>query len=192
MFRNGWAPELSNIQLPNIWDEFARGFVSFYISGPWNIGEFRRREPQLDGRWMTAPLPGPDGQGTGAAGGSSLVIWRSSKHSRLAWQLVEFLSAVPQQQTFYALTGDLPPRRSAWRDAALAGDAAARAFREQLERARPTPKVPEWERIVNEMQLAAERVVRGREPPDQALRELDARTDAILEKRRWMLARRAP
>ena len=66
------------------------------------------------------------------------------------------------------------------------------AFHEQLERAKPTPKVPEWERIVNEMQLAAERVVRGHQNVDQVLRDLDAQTDAILEKRRWMLAKQTP
>jgi len=192
MFAHGWAPELSNIQMPNVWDEFARGFVTFYISGPWNIGEFLRREPQLTGRWTTAPLPGPDGVGTGAAGGSSLVIFRGSRQTRLAWELVESLSATAQQQKFYALTGDLPPRRSAWEDPKLAGDEYARAFRDQLERAKPTPKVPEWERIVNEMQLAAERIVRGHESVDHVLEQLDARTDAILEKRRWILAGRAP
>ncbi len=47
MFRQQWAPKLSNTQLPNIWDEFARGYLAFYISGPWNIGEFKRREPRL-------------------------------------------------------------------------------------------------------------------------------------------------
>ena len=30
------------------------------------------------------------------------------------------------------MTGDLPPRRSAWRDPALANDVHARAFRDQL------------------------------------------------------------
>jgi multiple sugar transport system substrate-binding protein len=192
MFAHGWAPELSNIQMPNVWDEFARGFVTFYISGPWNIGEFLRREPQLTGRWATAPLPGPDGAGTGAAGGSSLVIFHGTRNAQLAWELVEFLSATQQQQKFYALTGDLPPRRSAWQDPKLAGDDYARAFRDQLERARPTPKVPEWERIVNEMQLAAERIVRGHESVDRTLEDLDARTDVILEKRRWILAGRTP
>ena len=91
----------------------------------------------------------------------------------------------------YALAdiGNLPPRRSAWRDERLAGDPHARAFRDQLERARPAPKIPEWERIVNEMQLVAEQVVRGRLDVDQAGRELDRRIDVMLEKRRWMLAR---
>jgi multiple sugar transport system substrate-binding protein len=191
MFDQQWAPMLSNIQLPNIWDELARGFVTFYISGPWNIGEFQRREPQLQGRWMTAPLPGPDGVGTGAAGGSSLVIFHASSKRQIAWQLAEYLSGIAQQREFYALTGDLPPRRSAWEFPLLQQDAYARAFHEQLERARPTPKVPEWERIVNQMQLTADRIVRGHEPVDPALADLDARTDAILEKRRWMLARKA-
>ena len=62
-------------------------------------------------------------------------------------------------------------------------------FRDQLERARPAPPVPEWERIVNEMQLVAEQMVRGKLSVDQAAAEMDRRADAILEKRRWMLSR---
>jgi len=94
------------------------------------------------------------------------------------------------QRRFHALTGDLPPRRATWSDGGLVDDAYARAFREQLERARPAPKVPEWERIANEMRVVAERAVRGLVSIDDAVTELDARTDRILEKRRWLLARR--
>jgi multiple sugar transport system substrate-binding protein len=56
---------------------------------------------------------------------------------------------------------------------------------------KPAPMVPEWERIADEMQLVAERAARGEWSVDEAVRELDARTDRILEKRRWMLARGA-
>jgi multiple sugar transport system substrate-binding protein len=141
---------------------------------------------------MTAPLPGPDGPGASTAGGSSLVIFRSSRHAAAAWRLIEYLSQPAVQVRFYALTGNLPPRRSAWRDAQLA-DPYARAFLEQLERARPAPKVPEWERIVREMQLTAEQVVRAGADIDQATSALDHRVDAMLAKRRWMLVRgRAP
>jgi hypothetical protein len=38
-------------------------------------------------------------------------------------------------------------------DPLLAGDVYAKAFLDQLERARPAPKIPEWERIASEMQL---------------------------------------
>jgi multiple sugar transport system substrate-binding protein len=191
-FARGWAPPMSNTQISNVWDEFGNGLFAFYISGPWNIGEFKRRlPPEMAGRWGTLPLPGVSGPGGGAAGGSSLAIFHSSRHKTLAWQVAEFLSNVPQQQRFFTLTGDLPARRSAWSFAGLANDEYAKAFREQLELVKATPKVPEWERIANEMQLAAERVVRGGVPIDNALRDLDASVDAILAKRRALLASRA-
>ena len=76
-------------------------------------------------------------------------------------------------------------------DEHLQTDVYARAFRDQLERVKPAPKVPEWERIANELRLVTERAVHGELSVDQAAHELDARADAILEKRRWMLARGA-
>ena len=190
MFRADLAPPMSNMQISNVWDEFAHGFFSFYITGPWQIGEFKRREPDLAGRWTTAPLPGFEGRAGGAAGGSSFAIFRSSPNKKIAWELAEFLSSVPNQEKFYALTGDLPARRSAWEFPQLAQDEYAHAFREQLEHVVPSPKVPEWERIAQDMRLMAERVIRGGVPIDTALRDFDAKTDEILAKRRALLAAR--
>lgn len=190
MFERGLAPPASNNEIANVWNEFSRGYFSFYISGPWQIGEFRRRlAPELQQAWATAPLPGPDGPGASIAGGSSLALFRRSKNKEAAWALVRYLSRPAVQQRFYALTGNLPPRRASWAAEALAGDPKVRAFAEQLERVRPAPQVPEWERIATELRLVTERVVRGDIDPAQAPAELDARTDRMLEKRRWMLAR---
>ncbi|TYT23669.1 sugar ABC transporter substrate-binding protein [Luteimonas viscosa] len=186
-FEQGWAPRMSDTQISNVWDEFFRGSFAFYLSGPWNIREFRRREPEgMAGTWGTMPLPGPDGPGAGIAGGTSLVLFRTSERKQAAWKLVEFLSRPGNQQRFHAQTGNLPPRRSTWEHPALAQDELARAFRDQLERVRPTPQVLEWERIGQEMRLATERVVRGGQSQERAVAELDARVDAILEKRRWV------
>jgi multiple sugar transport system substrate-binding protein len=190
MFRNDWAPAVGGAQISNVWTEFGNGRFAFYISGPWNIGEFKRRLPaDRQNDWMTAPLPGPHGAGASTAGGSSLVIFGSSRRQQAAWRLVEYLSEPQVQLRLHELTGNLPPRRSAWRSEQLAGDRYARAFRDQLERVKPAPKVPEWERIVNEMQLAAEAVVRGRMDVEEATQALDRKVDAILEKRRWLLSR---
>ncbi|RRN80292.1 extracellular solute-binding protein [Pseudoxanthomonas sp. SGD-10] len=192
VFEQGWAPKVSETQISNVWDEFFRGSYAFYLSGPWNIREFRRRQPpQLEGQWGTMPLPGPHGPGAGIAGGTSLVLFRGSPRSEQAWKLVEFLSRPDIQQRFHALIGDLPPRRSAWEHPGLAGDPLAAAFRDQLERAKPAPKVLEWERIAQEMRLVTERVVRGGLAQDAAARELDARVDGILAKRRWIHERAA-
>ena len=187
VFEQGWAPPVSETQVSNVWDEFFRGNYAFYLSGPWNIREFRRRQPPgLEDAWGTMPLPGPDGPGAGIAGGTSLVLFRSSPRKEAAWQLVEFLSRPGIQQRFHAMIGNLPPRRSTWEHPALAQDELARAFRDQLERVRPTPQVLEWERIVQEMRLVTERVVRGGLSQEAALVELDARVDRILDKRRWV------
>jgi len=192
VFRDDLAPRMANTQVSNVWDEFARGLFAFYVTGPWNIGEFRRRLPaERQGDWAAAPLPGPDGPGVSTAGGSSLVIFGSSRRKDAAWKLIGFLSEPETMQRFHALTGDLPPRRSAWRAPALADDPPSQAFARQLERVRAAPKIPEWERIFQEMQLTAERVVQGREAPEAACRELDTRVDAMLEKRRWLRSRRA-
>ncbi len=189
-FRDGYAPALTGVDVSNVWNEFGRGYFAFYISGPWNIAEFRRRLPaSVQGEWATAPLPGPDGPGASIAGGSSLVVFRASQARVAAWQLIEYLSRPDVQLRFHELTGDLPPRRGPWREPPLADDVYARAFRDQLERVKPAPKVAEWERIANEMRLVAERAVSGQLSVDQAAKELDARADDILEKRRWMLAR---
>ncbi len=196
MFERGWAPPVSETQVSNMWEEFFKGNFAFYISGPWNIREFRKVAPAaLKDEWGTMALPGPDGPGAGIAGGTSLVLFRNrdadAARKQAAWKLIEYLSRPEVQVRFYGLIGDLPPRRSAWADPALRDDPLAAAFADQLERVEPTPKVLEWERIVQEMRLTTERVVRGGQPQDQAVRELDARVDAILEKRRWVQAREA-
>ncbi|MGA2711290.1 MAG: sugar ABC transporter substrate-binding protein [Steroidobacteraceae bacterium] len=189
MFRNRYAPSLRESEISNVWTEFGRGYFAFYISGPWDIDEFRRRLPAaLEGKWMTAPLPGRDGPGASIAGGSSLAVFRGSKHLDTAWQLIEFLSQPAVQRRFYTLTGDLPPRRSSWDVPEIAADPLTQAFRDQLERVKPRPKVAEWERIATEMQLMTERVVRGDLTVHEGVVELDARTDAILAKRRQLLA----
>jgi multiple sugar transport system substrate-binding protein len=193
MYERGLAPLTTSNQIANVWNEFGRGFFSFYISGPWNIGEFRRRLPaELQSAWKTAPLPGPSGPGASIAGGSSLVLFRRSKVKDAAWRVIEYLALPAVQRHLHAVTGNLPPRRATWEDPQLADDRYARAFFDQLERVRPTPKVPEWERIATEMRIVVERVVQGDLPAARAGAELDARADRILEKRRWMLERQGP
>lgn len=190
MYDQKLAPPATNNEVANLWNEFARGYFSFYISGPWQIGEFRRRLPaELQGAWATAPLPGPTGPGASVAGGSSLGVFKRSKRKDEAWALVEFLSRPATQQRFRALTGNLPPRRSAWAEPALAADAPSQAFRDQLERVKPVPQAPEWERIATELRLVLEKVVRGDIAAADMPAEMDRRADRLLEKRRWMLAR---
>ena len=106
-----------------------------------------------------------------------------------AWELLEFLSTPAIQRRFYELTGDLPPRRSSWQSGAIATDPYTQAFRTQLERLRTFPQVPEWEEIMQEMRIMAERVAQGQQDVDSAVNSFDVQVDDMLAKRRWMLER---
>jgi multiple sugar transport system substrate-binding protein len=194
VFREGLAPIVSYSQLGNAYQEFARGNIAMWMTGPWNLGEFRRRLSAAEQPlWMTAPLPAPDGSpwpGASFSGGSSLAVFRGSKHKAEAWKVIEFLSEPAVQARFYALTGDLPASRAAWDDPSLAGDPKARAFRTQVERVAAMPRVPEWEQIAQHMAERLEPAIRGRERLPETLAAIDRDVDRMLEKRRWMLARR--
>jgi multiple sugar transport system substrate-binding protein len=192
LFRSGLAPPLGNNDIVNPYQEFTRGRFAMWITGPWNLGEFRRRlPPEMQDRWMTAPLPGPSGDSSAVslAGGSSLVLFHRSARKPAAWRLIEFLSRPEQQLRFYQLTGDLPARTEVWRESGLADSAQSRAFWIQLHRVKPLPKVPESELIATKVYQSAEQVIRGGRGPGAALADLDREVDRILEKRRWVLQR---
>ncbi len=180
-------------QVTNVYQGLAEGFFAMYITGPWNIGEFRKRLPTaLQGQWMTAPMPGPDARtpGVSLAGGASLVIFKPSQKKAEAWKLIEYLAEAQQQLEFYRITGDLPAVREAWNDTSFTNNVYVQAFHRQLEHVVPTPKIPEWEQIAMKIQQYAEAVSLRRLPAAEALAALDRDVNLILEKRRWMLERR--
>ena len=207
LFEDGLAPPLDLSTLANLYQQFADGEFAMVVTGPWNLGEFRRRLAEDEQHlWATAPLPPPEEgmeyPGASLAGGSSLVVFRhpsedekdgeqAAARREAAWRWVEYLSAPEQQLRFQELTGNLPARRSVWKRSGLADDPKVAPFLVQLENAVPTPKVPEWERIATRVAQAAEQIVRGGRDLDEALAALDADVDRMLEKRRFLLDRQA-
>ncbi|RIL06378.1 MAG: hypothetical protein DCC71_06910, partial [Proteobacteria bacterium] len=193
-FERGFAARAGASATASVYRDFAEGWFCFYLSGPWNLGQMAERlPPALAGAWTTAPVPGRDDTrpGVSLAGGASLAIRAGSPRADAAWEWVEWLAAPAQQLALYRATGDLPSRRSAWRDPALAGDPRAQAFRVQLDSVRALPRVPEWERIAARISRASEAAIRGEASIDAALAALDADVDRILAKRRALLDRAA-
>jgi multiple sugar transport system substrate-binding protein len=192
-FEQGLAPPAGAGQVANLYQDFAAGFFTAFVTGPWNLGEMARRlPPALQDDWATAPIPALDAghPSVSIAGGACLAIRRGSPRRDAAFRFVEFLSEPAQQIAFHARTGDLPPRAAAWETPALRDDPRAAAFRAQLASLRPTPAIPEWERIAAAIAREAEALVRREATLDEVVARLDASADAILEKRRWLLARR--
>lgn len=180
-------------QVTNVYQAFADEYFVMYISGPWNINEFRKwMTGDLQDKWMTAALPGPDEStpGVSLAGGSSLVLNHKSKHKQAAWQFIEFLSEKETQIRFYRLLNDLPAIKEAWQDSSLKNDPFMNAFYKQFQHVVCTPKIPEWEQIAfSKIQQYAEFVSRNAMTVDEALAALNNDVDKILEKRRWLMGK---
>ncbi len=190
LYQNGYAARITHSEVTDLYSAFARGDYAFYITGPWNLGEFARRLPvAMQDKWSTALLPGPKGVGASSAGGASMCIPRLSRNKDKAFRFIEHICAERQQASFYTATGDLPSDQTVWPEVGLMQDKRSQAFYQQLNLARPVPKVPEWERIANEMVAALERIVRGLATLDGALEGLDAFAWTALAKRRTMLER---
>jgi multiple sugar transport system substrate-binding protein len=179
-------------QVTNVYQAFADEYFSIYISGPWNINEFKKRMTgDLADKWSTAPMPsktGEDYPGVSLAGGSSLVVFEKSEHKEEVWKFIEFLSEPSIQIEFYKLIYNLPAIKEAWEDSSIANNIYMKAFYEQFNHVVPTPKVTEWEQIAfAKVQQYAEIAVRGAMSIDNTLKNLDKDVDMILEKRRWLL-----
>lgn len=194
-FRRGLAPAASLNQIANMYQQFAAGEFAMTVTGPWNVGEFGRRlPPELEDAWDTAPMPAPDGKpwpGASLAGGASLALFRGSKHPDEAWKLIAYLTRRDNLIKLNELCGDLPPRASAWKEAKLGERPHFAAFEAQLQAAKATPLLPEWERIATLIGERLEASIRGRSTLDQTLEKLDTEVDRILEKRRHLLDLRA-
>ena len=149
--RTGWRRSPSVNDMPNPYQEFARGTFAMYITGPWNIGEFKRRLPRLaagtPGRRRRSPAPHGDSAGIRSPAAPASSCSAPPQHKAEAWQLIEYLSEPAQQLDFYAPDAAICRRASALATIAARDRRYAHAFSRQLDRVDATPKVPEWERI---------------------------------------------
>lgn len=179
-------------QVTNVYQAFEQEFFAMYISGPWNIPEFKKWMKDSTGeKWGTMPIPGKQSSpGVSLAGGSSLVMFKSSNVKPEVWKFIEFLSSKKTQLEFYRVTNNLPAVRSAWDEPVFRDDPFIKSFYEQFQHVIPTPKIAEWEQIVfSKLQQYAEYAARGTMTSKEAMKEMDKGVDIILEKRRWMLSR---
>jgi multiple sugar transport system substrate-binding protein len=193
IYRRGFAPAESSSRVANLYQQFGAGEFVMFISGPWDVGNLRDRLPrELQSKWSTTPLPAPDGTpypGVSLSGGSSLVISSHTKKQDACWKLIEFLSRPEIQIRFYELSGDLPAHRAAWSTPKLANDPQIAAFRTQLDHTAALPRIPEWENVATSIFEHGQAAALGRYDARQAALALDKKVTAMLEKRRWVLAR---
>ena len=186
IFDLGLSPRVTGAEAGDTYIGLRRGWFAILPSDAVFLGDVRRPEHGIvAGSWGAAPTPGPAGAGAALARGTCLAVNRAAANPAAAWHLVDFLTGADLQRQLYGATGDLPTRTDAW--ALLPPDPATRLFAAQIADSVPPPAVPEWERIITEVQKVAEQMVRGPMTIDAAVAMMDDRVDRILAKRRELL-----
>jgi multiple sugar transport system substrate-binding protein len=184
------SPAITGAQYGDAYIDFRRGWFAILPSDAVAIGDLHRRRAAIPRElWGVAATPGLHGAGNALARGASLAVSSTSRNPAAAWQLVDYLCSTATQQRMYGITSDMPTRPSAWRNGPLLSDAVPQSFATQIAHSIAPPAVPEWQRIVDEVQLVAEHMVRGEFSVNAATIEMDKRVDRILQKRRWLLDR---
>ena len=117
---------------------------------------------------------------------SILPVSAASRRPADAWALVRPLTSAASELRYQQLIGNLPARRSAW-DTPQMRTPILRPFGDQMLAPTNDPHIVEWERVRSEVQLVAERVVRGQLSIDEGLAEMDRRVDRQLAKRRGLV-----
>jgi multiple sugar transport system substrate-binding protein len=187
LFADGLAPRALSTEVQDPFAAFAQGRYAVWPSWPSLLLDLHRRRAELPAeRWAVARLPGPHGPGPTAMIASNLCVSTQTDQPEAAWALVRHLASAPSELRFQQLIGNLPARASAW-NAPQLHQPVLQPFAEQMRQPALTPKIIEWERIQVEVQLVAERMVRGLLGVREALATIDGRIDRILAKRRSLV-----
>ncbi len=187
LYEEGLAPRALSTEVQDPLGAFAQGFYAIWPSWPTAMLDFERRKAELPAAaWGIARMAGPHGPGPGSRLDAALCVSATTPRPAAAWSLVRHLTSAANELRFQRLIGNLPARQSAWTSPQLATPLIA-PFAAQMREPSLAPPVIEWERIKIEMQLVAERIVRGLLTIDQGLEAIDTRVDAILAKRRALI-----
>lgn len=187
LFELGLAPRALSTEIQDPLAAFGQGMFALYPNSPVLLLDLHRRAHLIPReRWAVTRMPGPTGPGPVSSVSTSLAVTARARRPAQAWTLVRYLTTVPAELRLQRLIGKLPARPSAW-DTPQMRNPLLRPFVAQADVPAPSPDVVEWERIRLEVQLVAERVVRGLATLEEGLAEMDRRADRILARRRALV-----
>jgi multiple sugar transport system substrate-binding protein len=163
---------------------FGQGRALFLRNWPYAWSLLERAGSVVHGRVAVQPLPHAPGERSAPTlGGWMLGVNAASSRASAAEALVSHLASAPAQRALAAAYGYSPPRRSLYREPALA---AAQPFLASLaavfEEVRPRPVSPHYVALSQELQAAFSGVLTGRLSPRRAMVEI-AGAAAALEAR---------
>lgn len=182
-FARGYAPRQSFQG-----DVFIDGRVAAKFTGPNSIG-YLERYRSADFEYDFGPIPRPDeasGQPISYADPKSIVIFKTCRHPREAWEFVKFIISKRNDLRLLELTSQLPIRSRLLEDQTFADyfkrNPKLVKFAQQLTTARSIESIAELKEIFDAIAQEVEAsVVFDLKPPEQAVHDAARRSQQILD-----------
>ncbi len=125
---------------------FISGIAPMLMSGPYLAAGITGSAPELEGKWGVTTIPdGTDGAATSLFAGSNMGVWFNTDQKTASLDLLEYISSVEAQLSWYSINGELPALSAALEDGSLTSDPLVAVYTEQLASANSLPLVPNWD-----------------------------------------------
>lgn len=152
LVKEGFVPvEYLELNTAQVSGNFNSGACAMYFDGPYEVKTLTR--PASEGGAQGSPAAknfavtgypqGPKGRFT-FVGGSSLAIFKQSKHKAAAFEVIKYLAAKKAQVDYAKASGFLPARVEAFDDPYFAADPKRRVFKEAVFYGKTYPAIPSW------------------------------------------------
>ena len=169
-------------------DAFLDGRVAARFVGPDSMGHLERYRP-ADFEYDYGPIPRPDaatGQPVSYADPKSIVIFKTCRHPREAWEFIKFIISKQNDLQLLELSSQLPIRAGLLEDQEFADyfrrNPKLVKFAAQVTTARSIESVAELKEILDVIAQELEAsVVFDLKPPEQSVHDAARRSQQILD-----------
>jgi multiple sugar transport system substrate-binding protein len=163
-------------------DYFWTGQAAMVVSGDWKVAQAKKYKPDV--KFGVVPFPGPDGPAPYAswAGGWSWVIPKGAKNTDAAWKVISWVAGSEGQDIFNKGTYHIPTSPKAAKDPFYTEDPLHKVFMDLLPVSHTRPPVPAGSLLWDELVKARSDIYHGTKTPDQALKDVDDKVNAELDK----------
>jgi multiple sugar transport system substrate-binding protein len=173
------APATTSTERNEALNQFARGNVGMYMTGPWDI-QTLNRVPNL--KWDVAPFPKKKTQAT-MLGTENYAVYAHSKHPKEAWELFKFLLSPKAQAIMAEKLDKMPSRLSVLKGSYAKGKASynRQVYVDAVEYGLQPPNFPEYSQVEGILQAELDRIWIGQVSVDEGLTSVAKKVNKKLE-----------
>jgi multiple sugar transport system substrate-binding protein len=164
---------------------FQDGRLIFHRQWPYQYTKANATDgsSKVAGKFAVAPLPGLSGPGSSSLGGHNLAISKFAKNKGSALEFIKFLTSESEEKAHLLKTSEAPVFASLYDDEQLKQQFPyLPTLRASVEKAVARPRVVRYGEATTAIQEEAYAALTGTKTSDQALKDLQAKLEALTKK----------